>query len=333
MKAILMTAIKEPLTTREIPDPQPGPGQVRIRLHATGVCGTDVHVWNGELPVPLPIVPGHEPVGVIDRVGPGVRSVTAGDRVGVSWFQAGCGRCQYCQKKQVKFCAEPRTWMTNGGGYADYMIAEAEGCTLLPAGLAWEPAAPMFCGGFSAMSAYRIARPRPGERIAVIGIGGLGHLALQIAKAFGHEVVAITNSANKEKDARDLGADEVLVVKDHVGQELQDMGGADIVLSFSPSMKQNSQALQGLRPDGRLVTTAVSAEPIQADPVPMLFKQTSIIGSAQNYPADLIDILQLAAAGKVKPVLETYRLDEVNNVIARLVEGKVRHRAVISHDA
>ena len=140
MKAILMTAVKELFTTREIPDPQPGPGQVRIKLHATGVCGTDVHVWNGELPVPLPIVPGgNRPVGFVDTVGPGVRSVTAGDRVGVSWFQAGCGRRQYCQKRQIKFCPEPRTWMTNGGGYADYMIAEAEGCTLLPAGLAWEP--------------------------------------------------------------------------------------------------------------------------------------------------------------------------------------------------
>jgi len=333
MKAILMTAVKEPFAAREIPDPQPGPGQVRIRLRATGVCGTDVHVWNGELPVPLPIVPGHEPVGVIDSLGPGVKSLRVGDRVGVSWFQAGCGRCQYCQRKQIKFCPEPRTWMTNGGGYADYMIAEAEGCTLLPSGLAWEPAAPMFCGGFSAMSAFRIARPRAGERIAVIGIGGLGHLALQIAKAWGHEVVAITNSANKEKDARDLGADEVLVVKDHVGQELLEMGGADIVLSFSPSMKQNSQALQGLRPDGRLVTTAVSAEPIQIDPVPTLFKQTSVIGSAQNDPADLVDILQLAAAGKVKPVLETYRLDEIASVMVRLAEGKVRHRAVISHQA
>jgi alcohol dehydrogenase/propanol-preferring alcohol dehydrogenase len=191
----------------------------------------------------------------------------------------------------------------------------------------------MFCGGFSAMSAYRIAKPQAGDRIAVIGIGGLGHLALQVAKALGHEVVAITNSANKEKDAREMGADEVLVVKDHAGQDLQDMGGADIVLSFSPSMKQNSQVLQGLRPNGRLVTTAVSADPIQADPIPMLFKQTSIIGSAQNDIEDLIDILQLAAAGKVRPVLETYRTDEINTVIQRLMEGKVRHRAVISHDA
>jgi 2-desacetyl-2-hydroxyethyl bacteriochlorophyllide A dehydrogenase len=333
MKAILMTAVKEPFTTREIPDPQPGPGQVRIRLHATGVCGTDVHVWNGELPVPLPIVPGHEPVGVIDIAGQGVTSVRVGDRVGVSWFQAGCGRCSYCQKRRIKFCAEPKTWITNGGGYAEYMIAEAEGCTLLPDGLASELAAPLFCGGFSAMSAYRVATPRGGDRVAVIGIGGLGHLALQVAKSMGHEVLAITNSADKGRDARDLGADEVLVIKDHAGQELQDIGGADIVLSFSPSMKQNSQVLVGLRPGGRLVTTAVSAEPIQTDPVQMLFKQTSILGSAHNDPADLVDILKLAAEGKVKPIVETHRMDGINSVIARLMEGKVRHRAVILQDA
>jgi D-arabinose 1-dehydrogenase-like Zn-dependent alcohol dehydrogenase len=213
------------------------------------------------------------------------------------------------------------------------MIAEAEGCTLLPDGLAWDSAAPLLCGGFSAMSAYRVAKPQAGERVAVIGIGGLGHLALQIAKSLGHEVVAITNSADKAQDARDLGADEVLVVKNHAGQELQDMGGADVVLSFSPSMKQNSHVMQGLRPGGRLVTTAVSAEPIQADPVQMLFKQTSILGSAQNDPADLVDILKLVAKGRVKPVVETYRMDEVNGVIARLMEGKVRHRAVILQDA
>ncbi|HTS27722.1 MAG TPA: alcohol dehydrogenase catalytic domain-containing protein [Bryobacteraceae bacterium] len=330
MKATLMTAIKQPLVARDMPDPQPGPGQVRIRLHATGVCGTDVHIWHGELPVPLPIVPGHEPVGEVDMLGAGVRSVRIGDRVGVGWFQAGCGRCVYCQKKQVKFCAESKTWITNGGGYAEYMIAEAEGCTLLPDGLEWVAAAPLFCGGFSAMSAYRAARPLAGERVAILGIGGLGHLALQIAKAMGHPVIAITNSADKQRDAREMGADEVLIVKDHAGRELQEMGGTDVILSFSPSMKQNSQAMEGLRAGGRLVTTAVSADPIQADPVQMLFKQTSIIGSAQNDPADLIDIVRLVADGKVRPRLETYRIDEINRVLVRLSEGKVRHRAVVT---
>jgi len=331
MRAMMMTAIRDPLSERDIPEPQPGPGQVRIRLHATGVCGTDVHVWNGELPVPLPLVLGHEPAGVIDATGPGIRLPKVGDRVGVSWFQAGCGRCRYCQIKQAKFCAEPKTWITNGGGYAEYMIAEAEGCTLLPDGLEWEQAAPLFCGGFSAMSAYRAAKPQPGDRIAVIGVGGLGHLALQVAKVMGHDVVAITNSPDKQHDAKSMGADDVVVIKDHIGQELARRGGVDVVLSFSPSMKQNSQALEGLRPGGRLVTTAVSAEPIEGNPVQMLFKQTSIIGSAHNDPADLVDILGLVARGKVKPLIEIYPLTEFNRVLARLIEGKVRHRAVVTH--
>jgi D-arabinose 1-dehydrogenase-like Zn-dependent alcohol dehydrogenase len=137
------------------------------------------------------------------------------------------------------------------------------------------------------MSAYRAARPQGGDRIAVIGFGGLGHIALQVAKAMGHDVIAIT--PGKADDARKMGADEVLVVKDHVGQELQDMGGVDVILSFSPSMKQNSQSIQGLRSGGRFVTTAVSAEPIQADPISMLFKQTSIIGSAHNDPGDIVE--------------------------------------------
>jgi D-arabinose 1-dehydrogenase-like Zn-dependent alcohol dehydrogenase len=149
----------------------------------------------------------------------------------------------------------------------------------------------------------------------------------------GHEVVAITNTAAKEKDAREFGADEVLVVQHHVGKELQAMGGADIVLSYSPFMRQNSEAMEGLRSGGRLVTTAPSAEPIQADPVQMLFKQTAILGSAQNDVSDLIDILNLVASGKVKPMLETYRLGEINDVFQRLAEGKVRHRAVLVHDA
>lgn len=331
MRAFVMTAVREPFAKRDLPNPEPGPGQIRLRLHASGVCGTDVHVWHGELPVPLPLVLGHEPAGVVDATGPGVRVPKVGDRVGVSWFQAGCGRCRYCQMNRAKFCAEPKTWITNGGGYAEYMIAEAEGCTLLPDGVGWEQAAPVFCGGFSAMSAYRSAKPQAGDRVGVIGIGGLGHLALQVAKAMGHDVVAITNSADKRHDAKAMGADEVLVVNDHVGKELAGMGGVDVVLSFSPSMKQNSQAIEGLRPGGRLVTTAVSAEPIQCDPVQMLFKQTSVIGSAHNDRADLVDILGLVAGGKVRPQLEIYPLEEINGVLGRLAEGKVRHRAVLTH--
>ena len=330
MKAMVMTAPKQPLELQEIADPEPSSGQVRIRLVASGLCGTDIHVWHGELPVPMPIVLGHEPAGLVDAVGPGVMWPAVGTRVGVSWFQDGCHHCSYCEKKQYKFCATPKTWITNGGGFAEYMIVEAEGCVEIPEGVDWEFAAPLFCSGFSAMSAYRAARPTPTDRVAVIGIGGLGHLAVQVAKAGGHEVIAITGSASKSQDAMDLGADEVLVIKDHVGKELLEKGGADFILSFSPSMKQNSEAIEGLRPDGRFVTAAVSGDVLTANPVSMLFKQVSIIGSAHNHPSDLVDILDLVAKGRVKPRIESYSLTDVNKVMARLVEGKVRHRAVMT---
>jgi D-arabinose 1-dehydrogenase-like Zn-dependent alcohol dehydrogenase len=157
------------------------------------------------------------------------------------------------------------------------------------------------------MSAYRAAKPRAGERVAVIGIGGLGHLGLQVAKAMGHELIAVTGNAAKEHEAREQGANEVLVIKEHAGKELQALGGADVILSFSPDMKHNSEILEGLRPGGRLVTTAVSGEPIHADPVQMLFKQTSIIGSAHNDRSDLVDILQLAAARRLNRWLKPTR--------------------------
>ena len=129
MQAFVLNELKKPLRAEDRPMPQPGPDQVRIRIRASGVCGTDIHVWMGELPVPLPIVLGHEPVGIIDAACPGVTALRAGDRVGISWFQGGCGRCAYCQRKQVKFCADAKTWISNGGGHAEFMIAEAEGCT------------------------------------------------------------------------------------------------------------------------------------------------------------------------------------------------------------
>jgi D-arabinose 1-dehydrogenase-like Zn-dependent alcohol dehydrogenase len=210
------------------------------------------------------------------------------------------------------------------------MIAEAESCVPLPEGLSFEEAAPLFCGGFAAMSAFRIAKPQANERIAIIGVGGLGHLALQVARLMGHEVIAITGSPAKKQELQNMGASDVLVAEEHPGKQLLAMGGADIVLSFSPSMEQNTQVMEGLRPNGRLVTTAVSGDKILADPVSMLFKQTSILGSAHNHREDLVDMLQLVASGKINPILESYKLDEINKVMERLVEGKVRYRAVLS---
>jgi len=329
MRAATLTKFDAPLTLRDVPVPTPGRGQVRIRMHASGVCGTDIHVWHGHFPVQVPVVLGHEPVGTIDELGEGVTGLKAGDRVGVSWVQKGCGACGHCQRHQDLYCDEAVTWMNHGGGHCEFMIAEAAGCTRIPEQLDWATAAPMFCAGFTVMSGYRNAAPRPGDRIAVIGIGGLGHLALQVVKAMGHELIAITGTPGKEQEARSFGADHVLTVKQHAGQELAAMGGADVVISTSNSMAQNSQVLAGLRPEGRFVTMAAGSEPIAVDPLLALSRQIVVKGSMQNRRADLVDVLELAVAGKVKPKLELYRLDQVNELMTRQKDGKVRYRGVL----
>jgi D-arabinose 1-dehydrogenase-like Zn-dependent alcohol dehydrogenase len=332
MKAAVLTELHQPFALKDMTDPQPGPGQVRIRMQATGLCGTDIHVWKGSFPVPLPMVLGHEPVGVVDQLGAGVTKLQVGDRVGVSWTQGGCGRCHHCQKKRELYCEQSICWIQNGGGNSELMIAEAEGCTLLPEGLSWEHAAPLFCAGFTIMSGYRNAKPQTGERVAILGMGGLGHLALQMAKAMGHEVIAVTGTENKRSELTKLGADEVVVVKDHAGKELKAIGGTDIVLSCSNSMRHNSEIIDGIRPDGRLVTMALSDDMLQVPPFTPLIGQINIIGSIQNHRADLVEILELAAAEKVTPKLEIYPLQKINTALTRLAEGQVRYRAVMIHE-
>lgn len=329
MRAAQYTQPDAPLRLVDLPVPTPGPGQVLVRMKASGVCGTDIHVWHGHFPVTAPLVLGHEPVGVVEVLGAGVQGLKVGDRVGVSWVQRGCGACGQCQRHRELYCDAATTWMTLGGGHCEYMLAEARGCTLIPDGVDWAVAAPMFCAGYTVMSGYRNARAKAGERVAVVGIGGLGHLAVQVAKAMGHEVVAITGSADKRAEALSFGADEVLVVKEHAGLELAAMGGADVCLSTSNSMRHNSQVLAGLRHEGRLVTMAVGAEPIAVDPMLMLLKQLSVVGSMQDERQDMVEVLALVAAGKVKPKLELYGLDEINTLMERQRDGKVRYRGVV----
>ena len=329
MKALVLRDVGGALELRDLPIPEPGPGQVRIRVAASGICGTDVHIWRGQYPVPLPIVPGHEPVGTVEALGPGVTALRAGDRVGVPWAQAGCGRCAQCSRGRMRYCAEQRSWVQNGGGHSELMIVEASGCARLPDGLAWEEAAPLLCAGFTAMSGYRNARPRAGDRVAVLGIGGLGHLAIQIARAFGHEVVAITSTESKRAEAIELGADLAIAVGDDAGAALAEVGGADVVLSTSSDTAHASMILSGLRPEGRLVSMGIGAAPLSVDPFLLLANQLSVIGSMQNDPADLADVLELAARGKVRPRVETYPLHLANLAMQRLADGRVRYRAVL----
>jgi alcohol dehydrogenase len=212
------------------------------------------------------------------------------------------------------------------GGHAEFMPMHADATFLIPDKVSYEQAAPIFCAGYTVYSGLRWAHPQPHERVAVLGIGGLGHLAVQYAKAGGFETIAVSHSPDKDQLIRDLGADEI--VRD--GKGLAAAGGADVILSTSNSTKAMNDSIQGLRPDGRLVTMGADAEPISVSLIDLIAKRIQIIGSQQNGPEYLYEALDFVAQGKVKTIVETYPLAEAAKAYQRVVEGKTRFRAVLT---
>jgi 2-desacetyl-2-hydroxyethyl bacteriochlorophyllide A dehydrogenase len=333
MKAAVITHFNAPWEVKQVPTPEPTEGQVLIKIHASGLCGTDLHVHHGMLPVKTPLIAGHEPVGEIVKLGPGVLHLKLHDRVGVSWHQMGCGRCHYCQSKRDLYCdgmpGGAITWMQLGGGHAEYMLAYAEACTLIPEGLSYEEAAPLFCAGYTVSSGYHNAFPATGDVVAVLGIGGLGHIALQMAKAKGHKVIAITEQESKKELCKKLGADVVIVGQSGLGQKLKAAGGADIILDCSNNNKAAQDVMGGLKPEGRLVIMGIDPKPLEVSSVSLIHNQAKIIGSTQNKRSDLVDILDLAASGKVKPMIEVFSLEDCNKALEKLQDQSIRFRAVL----
>jgi alcohol dehydrogenase len=327
MKAAIVPAVSSAWQIKDVPQPQPGPGQVLVQMHASGICYTDVHQTLGHLPGQFPRILGHEPVGEIVAMAPDVTSRKVGDRVGSAWIQSTCGRCEWCQRGRRMFC--PSMKGTGGeaqGGHAEYMLMNADATYLIPDTVTYEQAAPIFCAGYTVYSGLRWANPQPHERVAVLGIGRLGHLAVQYAKAAGFETIAISHSPDKDKMIRELGADDI--VRD--GKSLSDAGGADIILSTSNSTKAMMDSIQGLRPDGRFIVMGADAEPLSISLIEVLFKRIKIIGSQQNGPEYLYEALDYVAQGKVKSIIETYPLTEAARAYERVVEGKTRFRAVLT---
>ena len=325
MKAAVVAEPNSPWQVKEIPKPEPGVNQVLIKVHASGLCFTDVHITRGYIPTTFPRVLGHEPAGEIVALGEGVTTRKVGDRVGVPWVQATCGRCEWCQRGKPHFCQNQiGTGIGIFGSHAEYMVAYANATVLLPEGLSYEQAAPIFCAGYTVYSGLRWSDPKPHERIAILGIGGLGHLALQYAKAAGFETIAITRSRDKTDLIRKLGADDIVAS----GEELMNKGGADVILATSNSSDATSEAMQGLRPDGRLVLMGFDAKPLQISPM-IIMSRVKIMGSTQNGPEYLYEALDYAAKGKVKVMAETYSLDDIGKAYDRVAQGKARFRAVI----
>jgi dehydrogenase len=327
MKAAVVPAPNSPWEIQKYPDPKPGPGQVLIQMKASGICYTDVHQTRGELPGNFPRILGHEPVGEIVELGEGVTSRKIGDRVGVPWVQSTCGRCEWCQRGKPMFCAQQKG--TGGdlpGGHAEQMVAYADATMLIPDKLSFEQAAPIFCAGYTVWSGLRWAEPQPTERVAVVGIGGLGHLAVQYAKAAGFHTLAVSHSPDKDSLIHELGADQI--VRD--GKGLMEAGGADVILGTSNSMTSMQDSIQGLRPDGRLVIMGFEAKPLMVSPGDLIMKRIRILGSQQNHRAYLYEALQIAASGKVKVKAEVFSFDRIKEAYEKVEQGNVRFRAVVA---
>lgn len=336
MRGAVQEQVNQPLVLKDLPMPTPGRKDALLKVEACGVCHTDLHLAEGFFqPLGIdvfPIVPGHEVVGVVEEVGPDVTHVKRGDRVGAYFFWT-CGLCPNCLGGHETGCA---TLLTNpklhgftvDGGYAEYARIPAEHLIRLPDELDFVDAAPLFCGGVTMYGGFKSAGLRPDQRVAVLGIGGLGHLGIQIARAMGAEVIAIT-SAGKEEWARDLGAHHVIARNGNVGQQLLDLGGADVILSTTVEPSDITSVMSGLRVRGSLVITGMTADPLSIMPAGFAFAQQRIIGSIIGTRRDQAELLDLAVRNDIRPVTEVYALDKVNEVHDRLRKQKVRLRAVL----
>lgn len=340
MKAVVIPEVNAAWVLQDVPTPRPGPGEVLIQVRACGVCGNDVAASRSLLPFPdiSPAIPGHEPVGEIVETGPGVTSREVGDRVGTTWIRGTCGRCDYCRLGRpvsgtaAVMCAAPvSTGFTVQGGQAEYMVVAADQTVRIPDALSDELAAPVLCAGYTSWSAIRAADPKPHERVAVAGIGALGHLALQFAKACGFETVAITTSLDKHDLARNLGAD--IVVSD--GQELQAAGGADVIVATSPSYVAAAQTLAGLRVGGRLVLAGIDVQnQFSIASVlghPFFALDQKILGATHNGIGLLREALDIVASGKVTPLVETFAKEDIAKAVEKVGNGDVRFRAVVQY--
>ena len=331
MRAVVADAFGGSWSVEEVPDPEPGPDEVVLRVEASGICYTDIQqLRNTSYHGTFPRVPGHEPVGTVVARGPGVIAPDAGDRVGVAYAQRWCGSCVHCERGRYEHCdAISATGVTVDGGHAELMLVHAGSVEPIPAGLDPVEAAPVMCAGFTVYSGIRDCALEPGERCAVVGVGGLGHLAVQYAAALGGHVIAVTRDRSKEPVLRGLGAADVVVPNEEgVGAALRERGGVDVLLHTANGAE--ASLLHGLRPYGRLSLMGVTDDPVLTSPQEMVFGKFTVVGSSQGPRVRLREVLELHARAGVKTTVETFPLDDALEAFARVESGQARFRAVLA---
>ncbi len=332
MKAALLRKPGAPLVVEDVEDPRPGAGEILIEVKACGVCHTDLHLAAGEWSLPkLPLILGHEVVGVVRGVGPGVSNFKEGDRAGIPWIYSTCGACEFCTSDREPLCpAIVVTGFMVDGGYAEYAKASAEFAVAVPPELTFVDAAPLYCAGLTPYRALKISGARLGDTVAVWGLGGLGHYAVQIAKVIGARVVAVDIDSSKLEFARRLGADFAFdASREKADEAIRSLGGAHVVLNLAPAPQAVEQGFKALRRGGTLVLVGLPQGNFSLPILGSVAKGIRILTSAVGTRQDLREVLALAAAGKIKTVAETCRLEEINSVFERMRQGKISGRVVI----
>jgi len=319
------------LVTREVPSP--GPGEALVRVHACGVCHSDMYAKDGLYPgVTFPVVPGHEIAGLIAGLGDGVHGWEAGQRVGVGWFGGNCGYCEPCRRGDFIGCRNMAIpGVTMDGGYADYVVVKASALASIPDELESQDAAPLLCAGITTFNALRRSGARGGDLVAILGVGGLGHLGVQYAVKLGFETVAIARGTGKEELARKLGAHHYI---DSTAQdpaaELQALGGASVILATVTSASAMAAVLGGLGQRGQLLIVGASGEPMQFPPAMLIGGNTSIAGHASGTSQDSQDTLAFSRLAGVRPMIETLPLEQAGEAYDRMMAGDARFRMVLT---
>jgi D-arabinose 1-dehydrogenase-like Zn-dependent alcohol dehydrogenase len=332
MRAVPVTAPGGSLeiVQRDIPDLIPG--SIRIKVQACGICHSDSLTRDGGLPgIQFPRVPGHEVVGVVDAVADGVREFTPGQRVGVGWHGGSCGYCDNCRHGDAFACqtATRVTGLTQDGGYAEYMIADASAVAKVPDGLSAVEAAPLMCAGVTTFNALRHAGARPGELVAVLGLGGLGHLGVQYAAKMGYRTVGIARGKDKEPLARQLGAHEYIDTQsEDPAKALQNLGGAKVILATVTAADAMAAAVGGLGINGTMMLIG-AAGPIQISPLELLMGKRSVKGWYSGTSIDSEDTLKFSKLTGVRSMNEEYPLERVKEAYERMASGKARFRVVL----
>jgi alcohol dehydrogenase, propanol-preferring len=318
------------LTDKPLIDPRPG--YVRIRVEACGVCHSDAGTVEGVFPIEWPRVPGHEAVGRIDKVGAGVEGWIVGQRVGVGFLGGACGYCEPCRGGDLVNCKNQEfTGIQQDGGYAEVMLAKATGLVSIPDDLASTDAAPLLCAGLTTFGALRNSSAKAGDLVAVLGIGGLGHLAVQYARHMGFEVAAIGRGADKAELAEKLGAHHYIDSSTtDVAKALQALGGAALVLATASAGKAVAETMQGLRPRGRVIAIGATSDPIELSSSDLLFGSRSVEGALTGDPATADATLKFSSLTGVAALIETMPLERAAEAYARMMSGKARFRVVLT---